>query len=142
MVNSKPSGIIYLWYLRPSGRRTYADVDTGWWLADLAAADSSTPSRQLPAAVSQLPLMMKKYIKVSTGHCSRFVGWSLLPRPQWHPRRSTTVSPKLKIIKFNSTYLDLYLSKYDGLHFLGSHLRPGSLFACWHLLLVGTRAVS
>ena len=40
MANSKPSGIIYLWYLRPSGRRTFADVDTGWWLADLAA-DSS-----------------------------------------------------------------------------------------------------
>ena len=31
----------------------------------------------------------------------RFVSWSLLPWPQWHPRRSLIVCPELKVIKFN-----------------------------------------
>ena len=75
MANNKPSGIIYLWYLRPSGRRTYADVDTGWWLADLPADSSrGTPFLSGPGLSSQAPL-----------HLSSLRHFLPPPHATWHP---------------------------------------------------------
>ena len=70
--------IIYLRFGRLAVVRI-ADVEIGWWLA-YVPANSSTSSRQLPAAVSQLPLMMKKYVKSIHGDTApaSLVGCSFL----------------------------------------------------------------
>ena len=85
MANSKPSVLSILWFLRPSGRRTYADGESGWWLAD---------------PIPKVLAMNKRWIQ-SLVHWS---GW--FPCERW---MLETFLSGFTLFQCGTSYLDLYL---------------------------------